>query len=227
MSTGSPLGQILFGDTRRAILALLYGHTEEQFYLRELVRRTETALGATQRELKKLTDAELVTRVRRGNQVYYQANSANPIFAELKSILTKTAGIRDVVQQALDPVKDRVRVAFVYGSVARGTEIASSDIDIMVIGDVGFGEVASCLSAVESKLGREVNPTVYPPSEYVAKLKKRNHFLRSVLEERKVFVVGDEHELRRLGKERLARNPPEQPRGNSKSAAHRETRSER
>jgi predicted nucleotidyltransferase len=199
MSTPSSLGQTLFGGTRRAILALLYGHSEQQFYLREVVRRTETALGAAQRELKQLTDAGLISRARRGNQVYYQANSANPIFAELKSILTKTAGIRDVLRQALEPVKDRVRVAFIYGSVAHGTERASSDIDVMVIGDIGFGEVTSHLSAVESKLGREINPTVYPPLEYVAKVKKRNHFLRSVLEQKKVFVVGDEHELRRLG----------------------------
>jgi len=204
MGTPSSVGQLLFGDTRRAILALLYGHAEEQFYLRDLVRRTETALGAAQRELKSLTDVGLISRVRRGNQVYYQANSANPIFPELKIILTKTAGLRDVVQQALQPVIDRVRVAFIYGSVAQGTETATSDIDVMIIGDVGFSEVTSHLSAVESKLGREVNPTVYPPSEYAAKLKKRNHFLRSVLKQKKVFVVGDEHEVRRLGQERLA-----------------------
>jgi predicted nucleotidyltransferase len=199
MDTGSSLGQLLFGDTRRAILALLYGHAEEQFYLRDLVRRTETGLGAAQRELKQLTDGGLVLRVRRGNQVYYQANSANPIFSELKGILTKTAGIRDVIQQALQPVADRVRAAFIFGSIAEGAEIASSDIDVMVIGDVGFGEVVSCLSTVETKLGREINPTVYPPTEYGAKLKKKNHFLTTLVRQKKIFVVGDEHELRRLG----------------------------
>src|SRR5208337_5330774 len=125
MGTVSSLGQLLFGDTRRAILALLYGHADEEFYLRDLVRRTETGLGAAQRELKQLADAGLVLRVRRGNQVYYQANSANPIFSELKGILTKTAGIRDVVQQALQPVADRVQVAFIFGSVAKGVEKAS------------------------------------------------------------------------------------------------------
>jgi uncharacterized protein len=199
MGTVSSLAQLLFGDTRRAILALLYGHAEEQFYLRDLVRRTETGLGAAQRELKQLTDGGLVLRVRRGNQVYYQANSANPIFSELKGILTKTAGIRDVIQQALQPVADRVRAAFIFGSIAKGVEIASSDIDIMVIGDVGFGEVVSCLSTVETKLGREVNPTVFPLSEYGAKLRAKNHFLTTLLRQKKIFVVGDEHELRRLG----------------------------
>lgn len=199
MSTVSQLGSLLFGETRRAVLALLYGHSDEQFYLRELVRRTETALGAAQRELSLLTAGGLVQRVRRGNQVYYQANASNPIFAELKSILTKTAGVRDVIKEALAPLLARIKVAFVYGSVARGRETASSDIDLMVIGDVEFGEVVSCLTDIEKKLGREINPTVYPPEEYKGKLKDKNHFLTSTLREKKIFVIGDEDELRRLG----------------------------
>jgi len=199
MSTVSPLGSLLFGETRRAILALLYGHSDEQFYLRELVRRTETALGAAQRELTLLTSGGLVQRVRRGNQVYYQANASNPIFAELKSILTKTTGVRDVIQKALEPLLARIKVAFVYGSVAKGEETMSSDIDLMVIGDVEFREVVSCLTDIENKLGREINPTVYPPEEYKNKLREKNHFLTSTLREKKIFVIGDEDELRRLG----------------------------
>lgn len=199
MSTVSPLGSLLFGETRRAILALLYGHSDEQFYLRELVRRTETALGAAQRELSLLTSGGLVQRVRRGNQVYYQANASNPIFAELKSILTKTTGVRDVIQKALEPLLARIKVAFVYGSVAKGEETVSSDIDLMVIGDVEFREVVSCLTDIENKLGREINPTVYPPEEYKNKLREKNHFLTSTLREKKIFVIGDEDELRRLG----------------------------
>jgi uncharacterized protein len=199
MSTVSPLGTLLFGQTRRAILVLLYGHSDEQFYLRELVRRTETSLGATQRELSLLTAGELVQRVRRGNQVYYQANASNPIFAELKSILTKTAGVREVIQKALEPLLARIKVAFVYGSVAKGEETVSSDIDLMVIGDVEFREVVSCLTDIENKLGREINPTVYPPEEYKTKIGDKNHFLTSTLREKKIFVIGEEDELRRLG----------------------------
>jgi uncharacterized protein len=199
MSTVSPLGTLLFGQTRRAILVLLYGHSDEQFYLRELVRRTETSLGATQRELSLLTAGELVQRVRRGNQVYYQANASNPIFAELKSILTKTAGVREVIQKALEPLLARIKVAFVYGSVAKGEETVSSDIDLMVIGDVEFREVVSCLTDIENKLGREINPTVYPPEEYKTKIRDKNHFLTSTLREKKIFVIGEEDELRRLG----------------------------
>jgi len=199
MSTATSLSGLLFGETRRAILALLYGHSDEQFYLRELVRRSETALGAAQRELSLLTAAGLIQRVRRGNQVYYHANASNPIFAELKSILTKTVGVRDAIKQALEPLLVRVKVAFVYGSVAKGKETASSDIDLMVIGDLEFGEVVSCLTDVENKLGREINPTVYPPEEYKMKLRAKNHFLTSTLSDKKLFVIGDEDELRRLG----------------------------
>ena len=101
------LSKVLFGDSRKAILALLYGHADEQFFLREIVRRAGTAIGATQRKLGQLPGAGLLHRVRRGNQVYYQANCENPIFAELKSILAKTSGIRDILQEGLRPLAGR------------------------------------------------------------------------------------------------------------------------
>jgi DNA-binding transcriptional ArsR family regulator len=132
------LSNILFSGSRRSILALLYGHANEQFYLREIARRAGTGIGATQRELGQLTDAGLLHRVRRGNQVYYQANRKNPIFSELKSILAKTSGIRDILHAALTSLKDRIKLAFVYGSIARGEEKASSDVDLMVVGEISF-----------------------------------------------------------------------------------------
>lgn len=199
---GTPVGllsKVLFGQGRRSILALLYGHTDERFYLREIARRAGTGIGATQSELRQLTDAGLIHRVRRGHQVYYQANRKNPIFAELKSILAKTSGMRDVLNEGLAPLADRVKLAFVYGSVARGEETESSDVDLMVVGEASFAEVVSTLSGIESKLGREVNPTVYGPREFREKLAAKNHFLSTVAKEKKLFVIGDERELRRLG----------------------------
>jgi predicted nucleotidyltransferase len=199
---GTPVGvlsKVLFGQGRRSILALLYGHTDERFYLREIARRAGTGIGATQSELRQLTDAGLIHRVRHGHQVYYQANRENPIFAELKSILAKTSGIRDVLNEGLAPLADRVKLAFVYGSIARGEETESSDVDLMVVGKVSFAEVVSTLSDIESKLGREVNPTVYGPREFREKLAAKNHFLSTVAKEKKLFVIGDERELRRLG----------------------------
>ncbi len=200
------LSNILFSGSRRSILALLYGHADEQFYLREITRRAGTGIGATQRELRQLSEAGLIQDVRRGRQVYYQANRKNPIFVELKSILAKTSGIRDILQEALTSLgKDRIKLAFVYGSIARGEEKASSDVDLMVVGEISFSDVVSALAKIETKLGREVNPTVYGPREFREKLAAKNHFLSAVAKEKKLFVIGDEREFRRLGQERLAR----------------------
>ena len=152
------LSNILFSGSRRSILALLYGHADEQFYLREISRRAGTGIGSTQRELRQLTDAGLIQSVRRGRQVYYRANRKNPIFAELKSILAKTSGIRDILHEALSSLKDRIKLAFVYGSTARGEEKASSDVDLMVVGEISFSDVVSALAKIETKLGREVKP---------------------------------------------------------------------
>jgi len=199
------LSNVLFSGSRRSILALLYGHADEQFYLREIARRAGTGIGATQRELGQLTDAGLLHRVRRGNQVYYQANRKNPIFVELRSILAKTSGIRDILHEALTSLKDRIKLAFVYGSIARGEEKASSDVDLMVVGEISFSDVVSTLAKIDTKLGREVNPTVCGPREFREKLAAKNHFLSAVAKEKKLFVIGDEREFRRLGQERLAR----------------------
>lgn len=142
---------------------------------------------------------------RRGHQTYYRANRKNPIFGELKSILTKTSGIRDILHEVLVPLADRIKLAFVYGSIARGAETASSDVDLTVVGKVSFADVVSALSQSEAKLGREVNPTVYSPSEFREKLAAKNHFLSAIAQNKKLFVTGDESEFRRLGQERLAR----------------------
>jgi predicted nucleotidyltransferase len=199
------LSNILFSGSRRSILVLLYGHADEQFYLREIARRAGTGIGATQRELRQLSEAGLIQDFRRGRQVYYQANRKNPIFVELKSILAKTSGIRDILREALTSLKDRIKLAFVYGSIARGEEKASSDVDLMVVGEISFSDVVSTLAKIETKLGREVNPTVYGPREFREKLAAKNHFLSAVAKEKKLFVIGDEREFRRLGQERLAR----------------------
>jgi predicted nucleotidyltransferase len=146
-----------------------------------------------------LSDAGLIHRVRRGHQVYYQANRKNPIFAELKSILAKTSGIRDILHEGRTPLQNQIKLAFVYGSIARGEETASSDVDLMVVGEVSFSDVVSALSQIEANLGRDVNPTVYGPREFREKLAAKNHFLSTVAKEKKLFVIGDEREFRRLG----------------------------
>jgi predicted nucleotidyltransferase len=200
----SNLSAALFGRTRRAVLALLYGHPDEAYYLRQLVRSAGLGLGAVQREVARLAGAGIIQRTARGRQVYYQANPECPLFPELKSLVVKTAGVGDVLRAGLAPLGSRIRVAFIYGSVARTEQKSTSDVDLMVIGDASFGDVVSALGAAQETLSREINPTVYSPGEFRSKLKASHHFLSSVLKNEKVYVIGDAHELARLGPIRLA-----------------------
>jgi len=203
--------QGLFGRTRAAVLAVLYGHADKSFYLRQLVRAVGAGHGALQRELQHLTDMGLILRTTQGNQVLYQANSQSPIFSEIKGLITKTVGIHDVICSSLVSLGPEIRVAFVYGSVARQQERANSDVDLMVVGDAPFGEVVSALGPAQRTLGREINPTVFAVREFRSKLASGNHFLRGVMKEKKLFVLGTENELAKLASKQLAgsaRNKP-------------------
>jgi predicted nucleotidyltransferase len=207
MDTTSPndsLSAALFGKTRRAVLSLLYSHADEAFYLRQLARAAGVGLGAVQREVKRLSEAGILQRTGRGQLVYYQANPQRPLFAELRSLVVKTSGVGDVLRSALTPLSSRVRVAFIYGSVARGAERRDSDVDVMVVGDVTFGEVVSALRPAQETLGREINPTVYPPGEFRSKLRANHHFLKSVVRGTRLFLIGDECELASVAGKRLA-----------------------
>jgi predicted nucleotidyltransferase len=188
----------LFGQTRSALLAMLYGHADQSFYLRQLVRAVGAGNGALQRELKHLTEMGLIVRTAQGNQVLYRAKSQSPIFSEIKSLMSKTVGIHDVIRLALASLGTEIQIAFVYGSVARQKERADSDVDLMVLGDAPFSDVVSALSPAQKALGREINPTVFPVSEFRSKLVAGNHFLRSVMREKRLFVLGTEHELAKL-----------------------------
>ena len=194
----------LFGRTRTAILSLLFGHVDERFYLRQIARETGAGLGAVQRELQHLADTGLIVRRKIGNQVFYEANQASPIFPDVRGLIVKTSGIRDVVRSALFPLRDQIDAAFVYGSVASQKERADSDVDLMIIGNVDFGDVVARLSSAEKHLRREINPAVYSPDEFRMKLSRGNHFLNSVLKSKKLFVIGNENELRKLSAKRLA-----------------------
>jgi predicted nucleotidyltransferase len=220
MSTYSNLGDALFGQTRGALLAVLYGHTDQSFYLRQLMRLVGSGNGAVQREMKNLVSLGLIIRGSQGNQVLYRANPESPIFTEIRSLVAKTVGIHDSVRSALDPLAARIRVAFVYGSVARRQEVAASDVDLMVIGDVSFAEVVSAVTATQRILGREINPTVYSVKEFRKRLISHNHFLQSVMKEEKILILGSEDELAELAPKRAAHSAHNQRRRNSKSAGH-------
>ena len=205
------MGQGLFGRTRAAVLAVLYGHVDQSFYLRQLVRAVGAGHGALQRELQHLTDMGLILRKTQGNQVLYRANSQSPIFSEIKGLITKTVGIHDVIRSSLASFAPEIQIAFVYGSIARQQERANSDVDLMVVGNTPFGEVVSALGPAQRTLGREINPNVFAADEFRTKLASGNHFLRSVMKEKKLFVLGTENELAKLASKQLAgstRNKP-------------------
>jgi predicted nucleotidyltransferase len=197
MGTVSVISATLFGRTRAAVLAILYGHVEESFYLRQLARRTNIALGPVQREIRQLLDAGLVKKETLGKQTLYRANQDSPVFAEIKSLVAKTVGIHDVLVEALSPLRRKINLAFVYGSVARASETERSDVDLMIVGSVDFGTVVERLAGAQKTLNREINPTVYSVGEFASKV--RGHFLKTVLGEKKLFLIGDENVLRDLG----------------------------
>lgn len=192
------LSATLFGKTRRAVLALLYSHTDESFYLRQIARAAGAGMGAVQREVKNLTEAGIIRRKVQGRQVYYQANPECPVYDELKSMVIKTVGVGDVLRAALVPLESLIRVAFLFGSLVQDGHRSSSDADIMVVGDVTFAEVVSALSNVQETIRREINPVVYPAEEFRTKLAADHHFLTTVLKDSKFFLIGDQHELEKL-----------------------------
>ena len=212
MSTTTGLADLLFGRTRGAVLALLYGRSDQSFYTRQIAREVNASVGAVQRELENLSKVGLIVRKSVGSQVFYQANRDAPIFREMQALVNKTIGIFSVLRSALHPLAKRVLVAFVYGSVAREEETAQSDVDLMVVGKATLHDVLSRLSTIEKSIGRPVNPTVYSVAEFKSKLASGNHFLTAVLKGQKVFLLGDEHELRKVGGVRLAKAGTDQPR---------------
>jgi predicted nucleotidyltransferase len=186
----------LFSGLQQRLLAVLFGQPDRSFYGNELLRLTGTGRGALQRELEKLVSADLVTVTPVGNQKHYQANAAAPIFAELRGIVMKTLGLADVLRTALNAVSDRIELAFVFGSVAKGTDIATSDIDLMVVTEtLTYADLFEGLAAAEQVLGRKVNPMLYTPAALAEKVRTENSFVLRVLSQPKIFLIGTEDVL--------------------------------
>lgn len=192
------MAAVLFPGTKRKILALFFLNPDQEYYFSEVVRLTGTRQGVIQRELKNLTEAGILNAERRGRQKFYRANKSNPIFPDLRNIVFKTFGIIGQVKDALKPMEKRIEIAFVYGSFARGEEVADSDIDLFIIGKAPLDEIVSALTKVENAIGREINPTLFSATEFKSKWLKKNHFLRSMAKTEKEFIIGSEDEFRRL-----------------------------
>lgn len=194
----------LFGKTRRAILGLLLSQPERSFFLREVARKTGAGQGAVQRELKQLSKAGIVTRTRRGNQIHFQADTQCPVFPELHALLLKTSGVASQLQKALVPMADQIELAFVFGSLPRGDATSQSDIDVIIVGNTTLHDIVKVLSPLQETIGREINPTVYSAEEFSSKAIQGHHFVRSILQEPKWFLIGDQNELEKLAQQRLA-----------------------
>jgi len=190
----------LFGKTRQRLLALLYRRADQEHLQERLIQLAGLGRGTVQRELEFLARAQVVRRLVRGRQVYFQANRESPIYGELRGLVLKTAGLADALRAGLAPLAGGLRVAFIYGSIAKGTERRASDVGVMLIGDVSFAQASDALGRAQEALGREINPSVYAAADFRAKLAARHHFLRTVLAGEKIFLIGEERELARLAK---------------------------
>ena len=188
----------MFGAYRRQLLATLLLRPGEQFHVRELARMTGISPGSSHRELKAMAESGLLVREHVGNQVFYQANQDCPIYTELAAIFRKTIGLRTILQDAFSGLAGKIDIALVFGSMASGNQSPSSDVDVLVLGDLPLLDVVKALSLVQAELGRELNPVVMPVDRFVAQLYKQDRFTKRVLEEPKLFVLGDEDEFGKL-----------------------------
>ncbi|MGH8291802.1 MAG: nucleotidyltransferase domain-containing protein [Steroidobacteraceae bacterium] len=195
-SAPASLAGALFTKAQQRVLGVLFANPSRSFYANEVIALAQTGTGAVQRELARLAAAGLITVQRRGNQKHYQANAASPVFEELHGLVVKTFGIADTLRSALAPLAPRLRAAFVFGSIAKGTQTAGSDIDLMVVSDiVSYGEVFEALEGASKSLGRTVNPTVYSWGEFDRRRRDGKVFVKRVLEQPKIWLIGSEHGL--------------------------------
>ncbi len=190
------LAAALFSNTQQRVLAFLFGQPQRSYFATELIGLAGGGSGAVQRELARLAQSGLVTVTRVGNQKHYQANPHSPIFAELCGIVQKTVGLAEPLRVALLPFADNIAAAFVFGSVAKRSDTAGSDIDLMVVSDsLNYADLFGALEEAATRLGRTVNPSIYTRQELAKRIKQKNSFVTRVLAQPKVWLIGGEDEL--------------------------------
>ncbi len=194
------LPNLLGSKLRAKVLGWLFTHTDERYFVRQLTSLLKEDSTNTSRELASLEKMGILVLTTSGKQKYYQANTRSPIFNELHGLMLKTSGVADVLRSALRPSAEKIKSAFIFGSIANRTETRASDIDVMIIGDADYDEVSACLNQAQDKLSREINSVVYPVSEFQQKVRANQHFMKSVLEDEKIYLIGDDNELARLVK---------------------------
>jgi DNA-binding transcriptional ArsR family regulator len=224
MTRNSPLLDGLLTEVKQQVLAAIFLFPDRSWYLHELARHLKIPVSSVQHQLGVFVAAHLLTRRKDGNRVYYQADRSCPIFLPLAEILWKTAGLADVVRDALKPLAAKISVAFIYGSVGSGEERASSDVDLMIIGRAALSEIADVLRPAEEKVEREINATVYTVQEFLKKVKEGHHFLTSVLDKELLFIHGTADDLAKLIERPASQTAQDKPGGSSRPARRRRTR---
>ena len=190
------LADALFSKTKQRVLGVLFGSPGRSFYVSEILSRARGGTGTVLRELARLEKSGLVNARRVGNQRHYQANAESPLFDELRSIVDKTVGLAGPLGAALRPLAGEIHAAFIFGSVAKKSDTARSDIDLLILSDhLTYGDVYSALESAGAALGRQVNPTIYSTKDFRKRRADRNPFLMKILGLPKLWVIGTEDEL--------------------------------
>lgn len=194
--TSSPFTAIadaLFPKVRQRVLAVLFGTPDRSFYANELIALAQSGKGAVQRELAALSEAGLITARMLGNQKHYQANASSPVYTEIRGLVLKTMGLADVLRLALAPLASQIRLAFVYGSMARQEDTAQSDVDVLIVSPrLGYGDIFAALEGASNSLGRTVNPSIYTPEEFERRVAQDNAFVVRVMQQPKIWLIGAE-----------------------------------
>ena len=193
----SQLAVLLSSRVRAELFRLLFGLSDRELHLREIERESGLSISTVRQDIGKLIDLDLIRDRKDGNRRYCRANKDHPLYGDIRRIVIKTVGLVDVIRDAIGD--DKIRAAFVFGSVARGIPMAESDVDLMVIGSVSFRELSRRLSGAEERIGREINPYVIGTGELSTRLQAKDHFLSTVMNSDKMFIVGSEDELREMG----------------------------
>jgi len=192
----------LFGSEARVkVLSLFMLNAGSEYYLREIAQRTGLAVRSVQRAVEDLCEIQILEREKRGNSIYFRLNAQNPIVADLKGVFLKTVGLGDLLRDALSE-NTQIDAAFVYGSIAKGEETATSDIDLALIGEVPPAELSELLSDLEERTGREINATAFTREEWRERIATGDHFAMTLLREPKYMLIGQDEELKTLGRAR-------------------------
>jgi predicted nucleotidyltransferase len=190
------LSDALFSKVQQRVLALIFGHSERSFYTSEIIRNVNSGVGAVERELSKLERSGLISVERLGNQKHYRANRAAPIFEELRGLVEKTVGLAEPIKKSFLPYADRIKSAFVFGSVAKGTDTAHSDIDLMVIGDdLNYADLYTAAQHTGIALGRKLNPLFLAPRDWHRKASDEGSVFNKISRSPKIFIIGSEEDL--------------------------------